>query len=76
MLINLSSVQSANLKTILRYMNQQATKHDLGADEDAMTDGSRVSDDVGSWDNEIADVHVDHSTAQLRSSDPLRSRSG
>jgi hypothetical protein len=47
MLINLSAVQSANLKTILKNMNQQATNHDLGADEDAIADGSRVCDNVG-----------------------------
>lgn len=41
-LINLSSEQCPNLKTVLKYMSQHATSRPLGADEDTANDGGKV----------------------------------
>ena len=45
-LINLSSGQCPNLKTVLKYMNQHATSQALNVDEEVGTDGAKVRAEV------------------------------
>ena len=43
-LVTLSSAQSPNLKTALKYINQSATSQNLDSQDDAILDESKVSD--------------------------------